>query len=26
LIAGVKMGTMAELVDWCKTSQQVISF
>lgn len=26
LVSGVKMGTMAELVDWCKTSQQVISF
>jgi len=26
LIPGVKMGTMAELVDWCKNSQQVISF
>ncbi len=26
LIAGVKMGTMAELVSWCRESQQVISF
>ena len=26
LVVGVKMGTMAGLVDWCKTSQQVISF
>lgn len=26
LIAGVKMGTMVELVSWCRESQQVISF
>ncbi len=26
LVAGVKMGTMGELVDWCRESQQVISF
>jgi uncharacterized protein involved in oxidation of intracellular sulfur len=26
LVPGVKMGTMAGLVDWCKTSQHVISF
>lgn len=26
LVAGAKMGTMAELVGWCRESQQVISF
>jgi uncharacterized protein involved in oxidation of intracellular sulfur len=26
LVSGVKAGTMAGLVDWCNTSQQVISF
>lgn len=26
LIAGVKMGTMAELVSWCRESRQVVSF
>ena len=26
LVAGVKMGTMAELVNWCRGSQHVVSF
>ncbi len=26
LLSGVKLGTMGELVEWCKTSQHVISF
>lgn len=26
LVTGVKMGTMAELVSWCRDSQRVVSF
>jgi uncharacterized protein involved in oxidation of intracellular sulfur len=26
LVAGVKMGTMTELVNWCRGSQHVVSF
>jgi uncharacterized protein involved in oxidation of intracellular sulfur len=26
IIAGVRIGTMAELVGWCRDSQQVVSF